>query len=437
MYYGWIIMSSTLAGTSSVPPNILMITCHDLGRHVGSYGRPVGTPQIDRLASEGVQFERYFVCAPQCSPSRASMTTGRYPHRTGVMGLLNLGPWKIDQDCPTLAKSLSAGGYDTWLWGFQHEHPDPSTLGYRHDPIGFRDGQVPKILADYVTPRLCDWLVGKPSEPWFASVGLYETHLGWPKERRRSEAFAASVPPYLPDGPELRQDMQALSASLDRVDRSVGRILDTLEVAGLASNTLVVFTTDHGLPLPRAKCTLYDPGLEAALLIRWPAVLAGNRRCSELLSGVDLMPTLLDAAGVASPNGMDGRSFGALLTGGVWQPRPHIFAEQTWHDAYCPIRAVRTDRYKLIRRFEPRLPDNILPKDFYSCCAASEVMRKHFDRTPPLWEAYDLASDPYEMQNLFQDKPHDHPIFGRLATTLDRWMQDTDDPIRLGPVALS
>ncbi len=424
------------ANSPSRRPNILQIICHDMGRHLGTYGRPIQTPEIDRLAREGVRFDQYFVSAPQCSPSRASLISGRYPHRTGVMGLVNHGGWRLADDCPTLAKSLAAAGYGTWLWGFQHEHEDPARLGYQHDPIGYQRGQVPKILAGHVTPRLCDWLAGRPQGPWFASVGLYEPHLPWPKqEHRPNGSSVAEVPAYLPDGPQLRQDMCELAASVHRVDRAVGRILDTLDAAALADDTLVIFTTDHGLPLPRAKCTLYDPGLEAALLMRWPEALAANRECSELLSGVDLMPTLLDLAGVEIPRDIDGHSFAPLLRGGHYPPRQAIFAEQTWHDAYCPLRAIRTHRFKLIRRFHD-VPANLLPKDFYHCCVAAEVIRRHFDHMPPRWEAYDLACDPHEQRNLIHEAPTDHPTLGPLSAQLEQWMHDTDDPLRLGPVEL-
>jgi len=414
-------------------PNILLIITHDTGRHLGCYGRPVCSPAIDRMAGEGVRFERYFVCAPQCSPSRAAITSGHYPHKTGMLGLLGYGGWRMGDDCPTLAKALGAAGYDTWLWGFQHEHEDPFRLGYRHDPIAYRRGEVPKILADRVTPHFCAWLETKPAEPWFASVGFYETHLPWPKND--AAALETAVPPYLPDLSELRRDMGEFQESLNRVDCAVGHIIDTLDRTGMAQRTLVIFTTDHGLPLPRAKCTLYDPGIEAALIMRWPAVIPPNRVCSELLSATDLMPTLLEIVGVKNPKGVDGRSFTALLTGGRYVPRREIFAEQTWHDAYAPLRAIRTDRYKLIRRFAA-MPANLLPKDFYKCCHASEKLRQLLANTLlPDWEAYDLAADPLETRNLASNNPEAQAELAQLVARLKEWMQESGDPLLNGPVA--
>jgi N-sulfoglucosamine sulfohydrolase len=417
-------------------PNILLITTHDTGRQLGCYGRPTSSPALDRLASEGVRFDQYFVCAPQCSPSRACLTTGRWPHRTGVLGLVGKWGWQMDDAVPTLAKTLGAAGYDTWLWGFQHEHPSSAALGYRHDPIGFGHGEVPKILADHVGPRCAEWLASKPVGPWFAAVGFYETHLGWPtRAATASEVAAKPTPPDLPAVPELQQDMLGFDQSLHQADRNVARILDALDASGQSDNTLVVFTTDHGLPLPRAKCDLRDPGLEAALLVRWPGRVGANWVCSELLSGVDLMPTLLNLAGVPLPDGLDGESFAGLLTGGAYRPRAALFAEQTWHDQYRPLRSVRTPRHKLIQRFND-FPENALPKDFYQTCAAADILRQAFDRTTPArLELYDLSHDPLELRPHVATTPAALPPVGQtLHATLRSWMEHSGDPLLKGPV---
>jgi N-sulfoglucosamine sulfohydrolase len=417
-------------------PNILQIICHDLGRQLGCYDRPTHSPGIDRLAAEGVQFDRYFVCAPQCSPSRAALISGRHPHRTGVLGLVGKWNWQMDESVPTIGKTLAAAGYATWLWGFQHEHPSPAALGYQHDPIGYQRGEVPKILADYVGPRLCDWLESKPAGPWFCSVGFYETHLGWPRKPATARQLTdKAVPPYLPDSPELRQDMLNFDQSLHQADRNVERILETLDRTGQAENTVVIFTTDHGLPLPRAKCDLRDAGLEAALLMRWPDRLAANRRCNELLSGVDLMPTLLEIAGEPIPAGVDGESFAGLLTGGTWRPREAIFAQQTWHSAYRPLRSIRTHRHKLIQRFNA-FPDNGLPRDFFTTCASGPKFHREMGEIiPPRLEFFDLAFDPCEVKPHIASDVEGLPPIGRnLYHQLHGWMHKTEDPLLRGPV---
>jgi arylsulfatase A-like enzyme len=413
-------------------PNILLITTHDTGRHLGVYGRGVDTPAFACLAAEGVRFDRHFCTAPQCSPSRAALTTGRWPHSTGMLGLLGFG-WSLPSDQVTLAKALGGAGYDTWLWGFQHEHEDPAALGYAHDPIGYRRGEVPKIGAGHVTPRLCDWLAGRPDGPFFASVGFFETHIPFPREPVDAETLSRTrAPAWLPDHPSVRLDVARLNRSVQTVDRCLGRILDALDSAALASNTLLVFTTDHGIAFPRAKCTLYDPGIEAALLMRWPDELPANRVACELVSNVDLMPTLLDLAGVPVPPTVQGRSLAGLLRGGTYEPRRELFAEMTWHDAYDPMRCVRTGRYKLIRRFDP-LPRNVLPKSYWASCEGAGALRPLFADTPPEWELFDLAADPLELSNA-ADHPGYAAIRRQLADTLERWMRDTDDPLLRGPV---
>ncbi len=417
-------------------PNILMITCHDLGRQLSCYGRPTSSPAIDRLAAEGIRFDSFFACAPQCSPSRACLMSGRWPQRTGVMGLVGKWGWEMHESVPTLAKVLAGAGYGTWLWGFQHEHPSPAALGYQHDPINYQRGEVHKILADYVGPRCAEWLASSPDGPWFAAVGFYETHLGWPRRiTTGADVAGKTVPPYLPDSSALRQDMLNFDESLHQADRNVARILEALERSGQAANTIVIFTTDHGLPLPRAKCDLHDAGLEAALILRWPQALAANRSCSELLSGVDLMPTLLQLADVTAPADADGSSFAGLLAGGDYQPRNAIFAQQTWHDMYRPLRSVRTHRHKLIQRFNA-FPENALPRDFYeTCAAAAEIQRTFNELTPPRFELYDLASDPHELKPWIAAKPEALPAVGQtLHTQLTDWMRRIDDPLLAGPV---
>ena len=432
-------------------PNVLFITLHDTGRHFGCYGRPVATPAIDQFAAQGVRFDNYFCTAPQCSPSRVSMTTGRYPHRAGVLGLCKPnGPYLLDPEVPTLAKSFAAAGYSTHLWGFQHEHTDSAVLGYQHhhstdpgegeyDPVAPEPAWMRRLMAQHVAPRFCSWLKDKPSRPWFAALGFLETHIPYHRQPRPLPADELSrAVPWLPPHPALQVDIGNLNASLAMVDDALRGILAALANAGQVENTIVILTVDHGLALPRAKCSLYDFGLETGLLLRWPAKLAGNRVVSELLSNVDLMPTLLDLCGLPHQKAMDGRSFAGLLQGGEYRPRAAIFAEHSWHETnhYRPMRAIRTHRYKLIRYFAPRLPWNTAPGDFWSSCAAAAPLRATLDETPPEWELFDLAVDPHEQHNLLgtEGNAHAPAIHEALRARLDAWMHETGDPLLQGPI---
>lgn len=415
-------------------PNILMITCHDLGQHLGCYGRSVNTPNTDRLAAEGVRFDNYFCTAPQCSPSRGSIMTGRYPHSTGFMGLVGFGGWQLPETEITIPKALRTAGYETWLWGFQHEHSDPATLGYDHDPIGYKKAEVHKILAGNITPPLCEWLRQSHNKPFFASVGFFETHIPFPVTPvpANSQTEQKTLP-YLPDHPALRQDITELENSVRQMDFYIGRILQVLDETGLADNTLVIFTTDHGIAFPRAKCSLYDAGTKTALIMRLPKYLQQNRVITELLSNVDLMPTLLDLAGVDKPDQIEGQSFASLLHGGEYSPRREVFTEMTWHDAYAPMRAIRTNRYKYIKYFDSNIPRNLLPKDFYQCCAGSEYFKKLLEGNYPEYELFDLAADPHEQHNL-AGKGGYRNIVDDLDARLTDLMKQTNDPLLNGHV---
>jgi len=414
-------------------PNILLIITHDTGTHLGCYGKRVDTPHLNRLAGEGIRFDRYFCTAPQCSPSRSSILTGRHPHENGCMGLVG-GGWALPDDAETLPKVLRRAGYETWLWGFQHENEErPEALGYDHDPIDYQRGDVPKILARHVTPLVCDWLRARPAGPWFASVGFFETHIPFGKRPVPADEPDRIEPlPYLPDSPGLRQDVAELQGDVREMDHHVGRILETLDEAELSENTILLFTTDHGIAFPRAKCSLYDPGVNTALLMRWPGVFAANRVVGDLLSNIDLLPTLAELAGAAVPDGVSGRSFAGLLRGGAYTPREAIFTELTYHSEYDPTRSLRTHRYKFIRHWDP-IPGNLQPSDYWTCCAGAEALSGPFSRPWPERELYDLAADPNEQHNLVGLYGYD-ALAGEMEERLLAWMRETGDPLLDGPV---
>ena len=339
------------------------------------------------------------------------------------------------------ARTLAAAGYDTWLFGFQHESEDPSVLGYAHDPVGYSRGEVPKIMAANVTRHVCKFLRGRPDSdapsatrtgdaPWFASVGFFETHV--PFHDAPAAPDGGHALPFLPDTPAVRRDVSGLDASVTEVDSCVAEILRELADAGLDENTLVVFTTDHGIPFARAKCSLYDPGIQTALVARWPKRFASGRVVSELLSNVDLMPTLLELAGLEVPPSVSGTSFAPLLVGGTFVPRDAIHAELSWHSIYNPMRCLRTNRYKVIWNPEPQ-PNNVQPRDFWESSASGAELRPFFTSAPDEWELYDLAADPYERLNRFPFGPM-RELADSLREDLLSWLTATGDPILDGPI---
>jgi N-sulfoglucosamine sulfohydrolase len=231
------------------------------------------------------------------------------------------------------------------------------------------------------------------------------------------------VPPFLPDTLEARSEFAALHEGIRLMDEAAGRLLAALDRSG--RQAVVVFTTDHGLAMPRAKCTLYDPGLEVALIMRWPGGPAGEVR-DEMVSNIDVLPTLLEAAGIAIPPGVQGRS---VLGGGG---RDAIYAEKTFHSYYDPMRCVRTRRHKLIRNFETAFAVEV-PGDIQAGPIFRADPSRYSRDRPDVVELYDLEADPLELRNLAGLKEVAETE-KQLSAELWKWMRETEDPLLKGPV---
>lgn len=440
-------------------PNILLITCHDLGRHLGCYDRGVETPSIDRLAEDGVTLGNHFCAAPQCCPSRGSLLTGRYPHNHGLMGQITWG-WELPSSETTLPERLAAEGYSTNLFGIQHVRHDSTSLYKEVHTENGRARHVGERFADDL-PELIQ------GGPFFASLGFHEPHLTQGDDPPWTFRFP-DVPdeayeyysaenvdsfPYLPERRGIKEMIATLNGLITAtVDQAVDDILRSLDEAGIAEDTLVIFTTDHGLPFPRAKGTCYDPGLETAFVARLPGVFEGGQRFGELTSHVDVLPTLLDFLSVEIPQNVDGRSFLPLLTDGSYTPRDHIYAEMSWHERYVPMRALRTPRYKYVRNFFKQQRVH-LPADIFGSKAGREVRESYYITERPFEELYDLKNDPNEQRNLASNRgvfdpvdeagtadPNSRPnpehaeILTELRNRVETWMRETDDPLLDGPV---
>jgi len=403
-------------------PNILMVITHDTGRHLGCYGRGVETPNIDRLAGEGVIFTNFFCTAPTCSPSRASFLTGRYPHSNGLIGLTHRG-FRLNPDEPLLPVLLAQKGYSTHLFGLQHESSDSHSLGYQK----VLRGETNSCLN--VTPLVLEFLTEKPEEPFFVMVGFSETHRPFPNDVSIYDVQGLS---YLPDDLDVRRDVAALNILVRRVDEKMGEILNALDKTGLRDNTLVIYTTDHGIAFPGAKATLFDPGIEIALLMRGPSGFEGGKRVNALLSNIDFLPTILDLCDIPIPKKVQGKSMLSLVHGELEKLHDRIFVEQTYHAAYDPMRGVRTERYKYIRSYEERpfwFPPNVdggLSKEFVRRLG-------YFDRPRPTEMLFDLIADPIERKNLAGDPDH-ADLLEEMRSMVETWMQETDDPMRKGCV---
>lgn len=406
-------------------PNVVMVICHDLGQYVGCLGAPIETPNIDALAAEGVLFSNYCCTAAQCSPSRGSIMTGRYPHNNGLVGLAHLG-WEIGANEVTLPMYLNRAGYHTRLIAHQHEHPETARLGYQaHDAVHHDARTVAETLSGFLQGE------AQERQPFFVNCGITEPHRPYEREGYdRDDPEKVTPLPWLPDRPGIREDLAGLHGLIWRLDEAVGTMVQALDESGLADNTVFIFTTDHGIAMPRAKGTCYDPGLRTALVIRWPRQFAGGRRHDELLTNCDLLPTILDLVGARIPPQVEGRSFLGLLDEDDYEPREDIFCEMTWHDQYNPMRGVRTNRYKYIRNFGRR-PLVYMPADIYVAPAGEEMKAEFYGAVRPAEELYDLLHDPLEQHNVFDD-PEYESIAWELRTRVYNWMVETNDPLLYG-----
>jgi len=410
-------------------PNILIFVPHDLGRHLGCYGvETVHSDNIDRLAAQGVRFENSFCTAPQCSPSRASIFTGRYPHNNGVMGLTHADfAWDLYEDEQHLAGILSDAGWHCALMGGHcHETRRPEEMGFdRMLPGGDGAARADAAIEFFSSRRDAD-------EPFFLEFEMSDTH-----RSRTGFGYAPDtdkgvyVPPYILDEFSSREDFAYMQGAVKAQDRAVGRVIDALDQTGMAEDTLVIFTADHGIPFPRAKCSLYDPGLEVPLILRWPA--AGWTRGTvfdHMVSNVDYLPTILDLVGLPTPDNVQGRSLAPLLSGEPYEARAEVFGEMTYHDYCDPRRCIRTGTHKLIVNFT-MAPFFMDPsQEWWPKCVTVNPERPRYAYHPPV-ELYDLRADPLEFSNL-ADEPEHADVRADLLARLHAWLQQTDDPLLEG-----
>ena len=406
-------------------PNILYLHSHDTGRWVQPYGYPVPTPNIQYLADSGVLFRQAFCVVPTCSGSRACLLTGQHGHSNGMLGLAHRG-FSLHDYRHHLVHTLRQAGYHSALIGEQH-------IAKRPDVIGFdRVIRVDRYHVDSVVPAAREVLAEAPETPWFLSVGFFETHREFFEPTSLRDVKYSLPPANLPDTVETRRDIAAFKASARKLDQGVGQVLDMLDELGLTESTLIVFTTDHGLAFPGAKATLYDRGLGVMLIMRGPGGFAGGRVIDEMVTHLDVYPTLCDLAGIERKPWLQGESLLPLLEEPGVELHGEIFAGATWHAAYEPQRAVRTRRWKYIRRYGDReLPvlantDDSPSKDV--------LLRAGWGERPiPRELLFDLALDPNEAANLAGDPAH-ASVLEDLRGRLDGFMERTEDPLRTGHV---
>lgn len=423
-------------------PNILFAISDDqTWLHTGIAGdKVVKTPSFDRVAREGVLFTRAFCASPSCTPSRGAILTGQTPWRLRENGNL----WStLRKEFPVYPDLLEAAGYHVGYAGKGWSPGNVEPGGRTRNPAG----PFYKDFASFLK-RLPD---NRPFCFWF---GSQDPHRPYEKGSGAASGMKIDdvvVPPFLPDVPEVRSDILDYCLEIERFDRQVGQMIRLLEHMGKLDNTLVVITSDNGMPFPRAKANLYDYGTRLPLAVRWPAQVKPGRIIDDFISFTDYAPTFLETAGLKPPADMTGRSFLDLLTsdeaGRVDPARDKVFTGRERH-AWCradglgyPCRAVRTERFLYVRNFEPdRWPagdpdafgdiDDSPTKAYMKAESQAKridnLFRLAFEKRPAE-ELYDLREDPAQMQNVATlDKYADAKK--TLRAQLDRWMAGMKDP---------
>ncbi|MEO6245985.1 MAG: sulfatase [Opitutaceae bacterium] len=414
-------------------PNILFVLSDDQSYpFLSCYGDTnVRTPALDGLAAAGIKFHRFFTAAPQCVPSRASFLTGRSP----VAARITRFSSPLPRDVITFPEILrEKGGYYTGIAGriYHLDGAAGNNAGVTTRELLEKHGL--KTFADRVDylrtgsdsqaiEQMREFLGQKPADkPFCLWLNFSDPHHPWtPEPKYRPDPASLKLPPHLPDSAGMREQLADFCGEVNRVDHSMQLVLDLLAERGFAENTLVVFAGDNGMAFPHGKGSLYDPGCNVPLVIRWPGVIKPGGDSRAMLSNEDLAPTLLAVAGLAPDPKMTGQSFLGLLKGETYTPRPHVFLERGPHGSvpvtvnmknsgYDLSRAVRSDRYKFIYNCTPWIPyepvDSMGGPAWRDIVAANEAGKlgsglraTYFTAPRAVYELYDLDADPSELNN--------------------------------------
>lgn len=434
-------------GTAPRPrqPNILIAIADDWSwPHAGAYGdRTVATPTFDRVAKEGARFTHAFTMAPSCTPSRAALLTGQASHRLAEGGNLHgTLPARFAVYPDLLEKAGYFVGVTRKGWGPGRFEPG----GRTRNPAGapFAAG-----FDEFMKQRPA----GRPFCFWFGSQDPHRPYDKGSGLKAGLKLESVVVPPFLPDTAEVRSDLLDYYLEVQRFDRETGEILDKLAAAGELDNTLVVVTSDNGMPFPRAKANVYDAGARMPLAIRWPARVPAGQVIDAFVSHTDLAPTFLEAAGLRPPGSMTGRSLWPLLRGERVAGRDQVFIERERHanvrqgDLSYPMRAVRTREFLYIRNLRPdRWPagdpekyvavgpfgdiDDGPTKQLLLSQRADAVIGKFFEMATGKRleeELYDLRADPWQLVNIAGNPQHAR-VKKELRAALEKWMRQTEDP---------
>lgn len=412
--------------------NIIYIHTHDTGRYTQPYGYGVDTPHLMKFANEGTLFRNAYCAGPTCSPSRAGLLTGMAPHSCGMLGLSHRG-FELNDYSKHLVQFLNQLGYETTLCGVQHEARREELIGYKRilhkeqytlDNFKQWDMTNANLAADYIRES--------KEKPFFLSFGMVNTHRPF-KQIDEDVNPDYVIPPFpILDNDVNRKDMAAYYSSVRVVDHCVGIVMKAIEEMGIRDNTLIIFTTDHGIAFPRMKCNLYDTGIGVSLIMDFPHNKKKGNAIDALVSHLDIYPTICELLDVGSPDWIQGESMLPLFTGEQAEIRHNIFSEVNFHASYDPMRCVRTERYKLIKifsthgRFVHLGGDGGIAEKFI-------IQHGGYDFKRDEEMLFDLYLDPLERVNYVKEESY-QSIYKKLSEDLEKWMIATDDPLIHGDV---
>lgn len=422
--------------------NIMYIHTHDTGRLLSPYGYQVPTPGIRAFAEDSLVLRNCYTASPTCSPSRAALLTGMYPHENGMLGLAQRG-FSIDYK-KHLVQFLNERNYHTVLSGIQHESGwyltknDADPIGYHEnltiDSEGYRQEDLVRWDMENAG-KVETWLMEyQGDQPFFLSYGMFATHRKFPDwiSGEVNENFLLPPAP-VPDAPETRRDFAMFLTSVEWADRCFGRVLEALKKSGHYEDTILILTTDHGIPFPYGKCSLFDPGIGVSMILRVPGSRTNGMVSDSLVSQIDIFPTLCELLNFEKPKHLRGVSIVPVLEDTGARVRDEIFAEVTFHTSYEPIRCVRTRRYKYIRWYDKTYLktnqsnlDESITKDYLGANGLEEQVKYE--------EAlYDLIYDTGERNNLIAD-PRYAVAAAVMREKLDRHLTETHDRITEGEI---
>lgn len=443
-------------------PNILWLVTEDMGPYIPSFGdSTVATPNLSRLAKEGVVYPNLYSTSGVCAPSRAAITTGMYPSSIGanhmrttsyseVTGVPSYGAVP-PPEVRMVSELLRKNGYYC-------------SNNYKED----YQFKAPKTAWDESSPY-AHWRNRDKKQPFFSVVNFTDTHesglfepyghrfiekrhyklgdrsFNWDEGRMSEEETMVhlpkntefEIPPYLPDTPKVRRDMWKLYNNIAEMDKQVGAVLKQLEDDGLLENTIIFFYGDHGGPLPREKRLIYDSGLNTPMIIRFPNKMNAGSKDEQLTSFIDLAPTLLSLTGINPPEYMQGQAF--LGEHKVKKERKYIHAAADRFDGFTDvIRAVRDQRFKYIRNYRPD-QGYYLPVEYRERIPTmqellrlrdegklNDIQMQWFRENKPEEELFDCSVDPYELNNLADDPQYKEKMV-ELSAEMDRWLEETGD----------